>query len=56
VARVVNQDEKEYALIQKAIRKKYGVQDLLLGFLVKVLKKYGDGCAVLTSSEKKAHS
>ena len=51
-AKVVDLDEKEYELIKKAIRKKYGIQDLLISFFGQLSKKYGDGCAVVISLKK----
>jgi len=51
VARVVDVDEKEYTLIKNAIRKKYGIQDLLIGFFGQFSKKHGEGCAVVISLE-----
>ena len=52
LARVVKLDEKEYKLIKKAIRKKYGIQDVLISFFGQFSKKYGDGCAVVISLKK----
>jgi len=51
-AKVVDLDEKEYELIKKAIRKKYGIQDQLISFFGQFSKKYGDGCAVVISLKK----
>ena len=56
VARVVDADEKEYMLIEKAIRKKYGIQDMLISFFGQFSKKYGEGCAVVISLEKETFS
>ena len=52
MARVVDMDEEEYTLIKKAIRKKYGIQDMLASFFGQFSKKYGEGCAVVISLEK----
>ena len=52
VARVVNADEKEYTLIEQVIRKKYGIQDMLVSFFGQFSKKYGEDCAVVISLEK----
>ena len=52
VARVVDADEKEYMLIEKAIRKKYGIQDMLVSFFGQFSKKYGEGCGIVISLEK----
>ena len=49
VARVVDADEKEYMLIEKAIRKKYGIQDMLVSFFGQFSKKYGEDCAIIIS-------
>ena len=49
VARVVDGDEKEYMLIKKAIRKKYGIQDMLVRFFGQFSKKHGEGCAISIS-------
>ena len=51
-ARVVKLDEKEYKLIKKAIRKKYGIQDVLISFFGQFSKKYGDSCAVIISLDE----
>ncbi len=45
MARVVDAGEKEYTLIKNAIRKKYGIQDLVVGFFGQFSKKYGEDCA-----------
>ena len=52
VARVVDHGEKEYALIDKAIRDKYGIQYLLINFLGQFSKKHGEDCAIVISLEK----
>jgi len=56
VARVVDADEKEYMLIEKAIRKKYGIQDMLVSFFGQFSKKYGEGCGIVISLEKDTFS
>jgi len=43
-------------LIEKAIRKKYGIQDMLISFFGQFSKKYGEGCAVVISLEKETFS
>jgi len=56
VARVVDAGEKEYTLIKNAIRKKYGIQDLLVSFFGQFSKKYGEDCAVVISLENETLS
>ena len=56
VARVVDADEKEYILIEEAIRKKYGIQDMLVSFFGQFSKKYGEGCGIVISLEKDTFS
>ncbi len=56
VARIVDADEKEYMLIEKAIRKKYGIQDMLVSFFGQFSKKYGEGCGIVISLEKDTFS
>ena len=56
VARVVDENDREYALIKSAIRKKYGIQDMLISFFGRFSKKYGEGCGIVISLEKKTFS
>ena len=56
VASVVDADEKEYILIEEAIRKKYGIQDMLVSFFGQFSKKYGEGCGIVISLEKDTFS
>ena len=55
-ARVVDIGEKEYTLITNAIRKKYGIQYLLISFFGHFSKKHGEGCAIIISLEKETLS